>query len=998
MLTGRPERVFAIFDAAVARPEGEWAGVLSDECRDDPQLRDEVESLLAAHKAAEGFLSGRRPPSGQAHLDIAESSSPALTPGTRLGAFAVESFVGAGGMGEVYRARDMRLDRYVAIKVISPAAAADPGGRARFTYEARAIARLSHPRICALHDVGHQDSVDFLVMEYLEGETLAARLSRKALSFDEAIHMAIQIAEALGAAHTGGIVHRDLKPANVMLTASGVKLLDFGLARLRDPVGSGPLSTRAGATPSQTGPGLILGTLQYMAPEQLEGKEVDARADIFSFGAVLYEMVTGRKAFEGDTQASLIYAILSATSPSAIVTQPPTPRALDRVIRTCLEKNRDDRWANMHDVQLQLQWIAREAIAPPVQQTAGINTRRSPARWRRALAWAIAAILVVASLLALGRWAPETSTPVRAPQRLSVELGVDGTLATTDAPFALSPDGTLLAFVARTSGKAPQLHLRRLDQLTATALNGTDGAISPFFSPDGRWVAFFADFNLKKVPVTGGAVVTLAEAPDPRGGWWAEDGTIVFTPNNRVGLMRVSAVGGQPQPLTTLVEREITHRWPQVLPGGVAVLYTASTEVNIGADATLVVQPLPYGERRVVQRGGYFGRYLMAGHIVYTRDGTLFAMPFDRQRLAATGAAGRVIDGVRSDSSRGAAQFAVSQVGTLAYLPGQDAFNARPMSWMDRTGAIAALRDTPADWSNPEISPDGRRIAMDIRAALQRSLFDAGERHSDIWVYEWARDTLTRVTSERTNEERPVWTPDGGRIVYRSSTDSSGDSLFWRRADGTGDAQVLTRSTGALTPGSWHPAGKVFAYVATTRAGGDDVMILRVAGDEPRGWTPEKPMSFVNSAAREQEPAFSPDGRWLAYQSNESGRDEVYVRPFPGPGGRVMVSRAGGRTPSWCRTRPELMFTADGVDYTRLLMVASYVVENDLFHADTPRLWAERGSPLRFIAGQRNYALHPDGVKIAIAQPHASDALGQNHLTLVLNFFDELRRVALARP
>ncbi|MBA2354776.1 MAG: serine/threonine protein kinase, partial [Acidobacteria bacterium] len=410
--------------------------MLADECQDDPQLRDEVESLLAAHKGARGFLSSRRSLADRTQLDATEPASPALAPGTRLGAFAVESFIGAGGMGEVYRARDMRLDRHVAIKVISPAAAADPRGRARFTYEARAIARLSHPRICALHDIGHQDGLDFLVMEYLQGETLAARLGRMALPLDEAIRTAIEIAEALAAAHVSGIVHRDLKPGNVMLTASGVKLLDFGLARLRSPGGSGPPLDLAGAAPGGTGSGVILGTLQYMAPEQLEGKDVDARADIFSFGAVLYEMVAGRKAFDGDSQASVIAATLSATPPPAIVTQPPTPLSLDRVIRTCMKKHRDERWANMHDVQLQLQGIVQEGMASAVQWTADTDRRRRPA-WARALPWAIAAILGVGLLLVLGRWAPWQTSPPRAPSWLNVLLGVDGTLATTDVPFVL---------------------------------------------------------------------------------------------------------------------------------------------------------------------------------------------------------------------------------------------------------------------------------------------------------------------------------------------------------------------------------------------------------------------------------------------------------------------------------------------------------------------------------------------------------------------------------
>jgi serine/threonine-protein kinase len=837
-----------------------------------------------------------------------------------------------------------------------------------------------------LHDVGHQDGVDFLVMEYLEGETLAVRLSRKALSLREALRTAIEIAEALVAAHSSGIVHRDLKPGNVMLTASGVKLLDFGLARLRRQVGDGPLPMMPGVPLDNTGSGVILGTLQYMAPEQLEAKDVDARADIFAFGAVLYEMVTGRKAFDGKSQATLISAILSAPHASAIV----VPLALDRVIRTCLEKDRHDRWTNMHDVQLQLHWIAQEEIAPAVQETAGIN-RRSPARWRRAVLWTIAAILGVGWLLVLGRWASSNGTPTVVPLRLNVELGVDGTLSTTDAPFVLSADGTLLAFVARTNGGAAQLHIRRLDQLTATALKGTEGASTPFFSPDAQWVGFFADSKLKKVPVTGGAVVTLAEAPDNRGGSWAEDGTIVFAPSNRVGLMRVSSVGGQTQQITTLEAGEITHRFPQILPGDAAVLYTASTEVNIGDDAKLVVQPLPSGERIIVERGGYFGRYVASGHIVYIQDDTLFAMPFDHQRLAVTGPAGRTTAVVQSNAGRGSAQFAVSQMGALAYLPGRNTFGARPMVWLDRTGSIAPLRDVPADWRNPEFSPDGRRIAMDIRNGGQ----------SDIWVYDWTRDTLIRVTSESTNEEYPVWTPDGERIVYRSyrsAMDPSGDTLSWRRADGTGGAQVLIRGKAMLRPGSWHPTGKVLAYIATMPLSGIDVMTLPVTGDETGGWKPGQPTALVNSAAREQTPTFSPDGRWLAYSSNESGRDQVYVRPFPGPGARVMVSSVGGVAASWSRARPELVFAAPATDYMYVHMVARYHVLNGSFRVDKPRLWAEPAPPLREMLGARLYALHPDGVRMAIAPPSESEKAAPTHLTLVLHFFDELRRIAPAKP
>lgn len=443
-------------------------------------------------------------------------------------------------------------------------------------------------------------------------------------------------------------------------------------------------------------------------------------------------------------------------------------------------------------------------------------------------------------------------------------------------------------------------------------------------------------------------------------------------------------------PAVELADGEITHRWPQVLPGGRAVLYTASTEVIIGDDSTLVVQPLPSGERTVVQRGGYFGRYVASGHIVYMQGDTLFAMPFDHRRLAVTGQAGRAVDGVRSDSSRGSAQLDVSQVGTLAYLQGRNAFGPRPIAWMDRTGTISVLRAAAADWSNPEFSPDGLRIAVDIRA----------DGHDDIWVYDLALGTSTKVTSEATNEERPVWTRDGRRIVYRSFKSPMhpvGETVSWKLADGTGDAQVLIQSNASLKPEAWHPTRNVLAYVATMPVTGDDVMMLPVEGDEAGGWTPGQPTAFVQSAAREWGPAFSPDGRWVAYQSNESGRDEVYVRPFPGPGARVVVSSAGGVAPSWSRTRPELVFASPGGDYRYVLMAASYRVENGSFLADRPRLWEARGVPLRHILGQREYALHPDGARVAIAQPSDDDAVGQKHLTYVQNFFDELRRIAPAK-
>jgi len=443
--------------------------------------------------------------------------------------------------------------------------------------------------------------------------------------------------------------------------------------------------------------------------------------------------------------------------------------------------------------------------------------------------------------------------------------------------------------------------------------------------------------------------------------------------------------------VTTLLGSEISHRYPQVLPGGNAVLYTASTEVDIGTGAILFVQPLPSGDRIAVQPHGFFGRYTPSGHIVYMQDSALFAVPFDRQRLEILGPPGRVIDGVKSDSSRGSAQLAASEAGTLAYLPGENLFGVRPIAWMDRQGTVTSLRALPAHWSNPEFSPDGHRIAMDIRKDGQ----------TDIFVYEWTRGTLIKVTSESGNEEYPVWTRDGKRIAYRSFNPSSNPpyTLSWKLADGTGDAQILTQSTGALRPGSWHPTQNVLAFVAERPDTGPDVMLLRLEGDERSGWKPGQPTAFLDSAAGELNPVFSHDGKWLAYDSNESGREgvgsqDVYIRPFPGPGEKMMVSSAGGENPSWSRSSSELVFTVPFRDYRRLLMVAPYRVEKDAFRPDKPRPWEAKGVPLRLLTDHRSYALHPDGARVAIPPLSEREEVGDPHVTLLLNFFDQLRRIA----
>ncbi len=897
-----------------------------------------------------------------------------LEPHSELGTLQIVRLLGQGGMGEVYLARDRSLNRSVAVKVLHDGAIA-PVRRARFEVEARAASALSHPNITHIYQLGQTpDGRGYLAMEYVEGEPLDQRLLRP-VSVLEALDIAIQIASALDAAHGAGVIHRDLKPANVIVRRDGVaKVLDFGLAKLV-PQAAGADRLPPTVSMPVTEPGSVAGTPDYMSPEQARGQDADVRSDVWALGVVLYEMLAGRRPFEGATRADVLAAVLQADPEALPDVDPHRSPELQRIVTKALRKMPERRYQSMKELLLDL-----EAVRPEVPAA-----QRRRAGWRRASGYGLVAIPLLLALLALQRWRPWTgAADAPLPRRLSVELGADATLATTDAPFVLSADGTVLAFVARPAGRAPQLYVRRLDQLAATALAGTEGAEAPCMSPDAQWLAFFAYGKLKKVPVVGGAVVTLADAPEPRGAWWAEDGTIVYAPHFRMGLMRVSSSGGPAERISTLVDGEITHRFPQVLPGGGAVLYTASSEVNIAAGATLVVQALPSGPRTIIHRGGYFGRYDAAsGHIVYVQDDTLFAMPFDVRRLGVTGAATRSIEGVTSDAARGSAHVALSDTGTLAYSRGRNLFDARPMAWMDRSGKLSALRDEPAEWLNPEFSPDGRRIAIDIESRGQR----------DIWVYDWGLDMMTRVTSEPTNEEFPIWTPDGSGLVYRSSVssaDPAGSTLAWKRADGNGGTHVLARATFMLKPGSWHPTSNVLAYIATPPGRDDDVMILPIAGDAHAGWRPGPATAIASRTARERAPRFSPDGRWLAYESNETGTDQLYVQRFPGAGDRIVVA-GNAQSPAWSRARPEMVFTSRVVDYRHALMIVPYRVEGTSFQAGKPRPWAERAATLRELSGYRMYALHPDGARVAMALPSEND-LTATHVTLVFQLFDQLRR------
>ena len=911
-----------------------------------------------------------------------------LTPGQRLGAYAIVSPLGAGGMGEVWRATDTRLGREVALKLLPAAFASDPDRLARFEREAKLLASLSHTHIAglfALEEATVDDAttpVRFLAMELAEGEDLAERLRRGAIPVDEALAIAKQIAEALEAAHEKGIVHRDLKPANVKVSAAGhVKVLDFGLAKAwSDERDGGAESSDWSQSPSLartgTAAGLILGTAAYMSPEQARGKPVDKRADIWSFGVLLFEMLTGKRLFDGETVSDVLAAVLTR-EPRWNELPAATPASVRRLLRHCLERNPRNRFHDMADARVVLD-EGQSGVAD--EATSAVAFRVAPLWWR-ALPWVVAGASALG--LVLDHWAPWREAPVREkPVRLSVELGANVSLFIGEGPTViLSPDGAVLAFVARNAaGGRPLLHVRRLDQLQATPLSGTEGALDPFFSPDGRWIGFSADGKLKKIAVAGGAAVELCDARG-RGGSWAEDGTIFLARSSEEGLSRVSSAGGPREPLTRLdtAAAEVTHRWPQALLGGKPVLFTAHSTTADFEDATVVVQSLPDGPRKIVQRGGFHGRYL--GRVVYVHEGTLFATPFDIERLEPTGEPAPVLEGVTSVPTFGSAQFAFSARGTLAYVRGQSLGSNVPIQWLEWGGRTQPLRAALALYNNLRFSPDGRLLAMDIREGRQR----------DVWVYEWGRDTMSRLTSDPGEDERPVWTPDGRRIAFASARgDNATLNLYWQRVDGPGEAERLTESPNRQVPTSWHPTGRFLAYYegAPTNF---DIMILPLEGDLASGWKPGKPTAFLNSRFNESRLAFSPDGRWLAYDTKETGTSEVYVRPFPGPGGKKWrVSTAGGAFPTWSATRKELCYRA--TDET--LMVAAYAAEGDSFRAEKPRQWSPAHIPFR-PHGHRAFDLHPDGQRFAVLKAAEEQAEEKrDHVILVQNFFDELRRLA----
>ena len=835
----------------------------------------------------------------------------ALTSGTKLGPYEIQSPLGAGGMGEVYRARDTRLDRTVAIKVLNAQMVGSVELRARFEREARIISQLQHPHICVLHDVGNEGPIDYLVMEFLQGESLAERLRKGPLAPEQVLTIAIEIADALEKAHRAGVVHRDLKPGNVMLTKSGAKLLDFGLAKplgatVASGSGSGTSPSVFAAALTQTMPapspatplstaGAVIGTVQYMSPEQIQGIEADARSDIFSFGVMLFEMVTGKRTFEGKTQASIVGQILAVDPPSVSTLRPQTPPGLERVIRLCLDKDPDERIQTAHDLKLQLQAVTETPLST-TQAPVVVAARRSWLPWVAAGVLAIAAIAFALAYLQSSR-VPQVSVHsyIVPPEKATFLL-----TGNTAGPPVLSPDGLRIAFAAKNADGKQVLWIRPLNSAIGQPMSGTEGATYPFWSADSHYVAFFAAAKLNKVEASGGPPQALCDAPAGRGGTWDTTGTIVFAPDTTSGLARVDAAGGTRVALTTLEPKETSHRWPDFLPDGKHFLYFAHGGTS--ADSGIYLAALDSKEHKLLLRNDSNAIYAAPGYLLFVRDNTLVAQRFNLRSLALEGESKPLADHVAVNTDTWRSILTASANGELLYQHGA-AGGGSQLVWYDASGKPGepVLPET-ADYYDPALSPDASKLAFVLET----------NGVGDIWVVDLARHTKTRITFGPQYSSSPVWWPDGKSIVFGYGTTASGDSLYRQNADGTGSKENLLETPGiSEIPFSVSPDGRYIAHMRRDLKSntGWDIWALPMFPNQPDEKSGEqKPFPVVATNFIDITPSFSPDGKWLAYANNETGRYEVYIQPFPSGAGRWQLSTAGGATPNWRKDGKELFF------------------------------------------------------------------------------------------
>jgi eukaryotic-like serine/threonine-protein kinase len=873
-----------------------------------------------------------------------------LTPGTKLGPYEIVSALGAGGMGEVYRAKDTRLDRTVAIKILKEQFSKDPIRKQRFEREAKAISGLNHPNICTLYDVGSQNGTEYLVLEYVDGDSLAQRLTKGPLPIEQVLKVGREIADALDRAHRSGIVHRDLKPGNIMLTKAGAKLLDFGLARSISANASIATLT-ASAVPQAyvTEEGTIVGTFQYMSPEQVEAKELDARSDIFSLGAVLYEMVTGQRAFEGKSQLSVVSAILEKEPAPISGIKPFTPRSLDHIIRRCLAKDRDERWQSARDLALELKAHSTLDSSP---QDSGILPVTRHKNSRERLAWAVATLALLTAAFLLLR---SSSKSAPGPDLVVSTILPDQWELDESVPVAISPNGKYLVFSAGEAGFGDHsLWLRSLDSPSAKMLPNTEGAENPFWSPDSRWIAFTAYGKLRKIAIDGGVALDICDGGKNRGGSWGPDGTILFVPNWASPVYSVSSNGGTPTPVTQLdnSHQEITHRWPQFLPDGKHFLFFARALEN-----SIYVGSLGSSERKLILKQNSNALYSSPGFLLFQQHGKLMAQFFDLKRLELRGTALSVADNVAVNNVWQHALFSLSDTGRLVFQTRADRL-VQPV-WTDRSGKILESLTDPTDIYGGVISRDGQQIAFTID--------DSQEGTTDIWALDLARHVKTRLTFEPLVAHSPTWSPDQSRVYFGSNRFGL-TQVFSVRATGMGQAERLFSSESADAPSSWSPDGR---YLAVTRTAGGDAMKSTIWVFENFGDHKLRPL-LASSHPPEWGAVFSPNGKWLAYHSNESGRTQVYVVSFPEASAKILVSKDFGVSPKWSRDGNELFYVATD----NMLTVASLKEKKSGLQID-------RTTSL-FKVKPTDFDVSPDGRRILIYRPVENTK--RSSITLITNW------------
>ena len=954
----RSKRVMEIGDAAADCEIGQARSAFIEQaCSGDSDLKQQVIDYLKAGADLFNEQTAPRADGSWMLQSVLADGTLGVAPGTRLGPYEIISLIGEGGMGEVYKARDIRLDRMVALKV------SKTKFTSRFALEARAAGSLNHSNICTLYDVGP----NFLVMEYIEGAPV-----KGPLPVEQALRYAIQICSALDAAHRKGITHRDLKPDNILATKAGVKLLDFGLAKIGHV---DQLAQGASDEQTLTHKNEIIGTLGYMSPEQLrgkaEGREIDGRSDIFSFGLVLYEMLTGKRVFNGAVPADVIGAILERPAPSLAGL---APASLDRVFQRCLNKDPDDRWQTARDLKAELEWISS---TPPALLAA------PPARrWTAYAPWLLAAAAVIGLVIAAlvlrnpAQWTPSPHPVIRSTITMSSN--------TFGAPM-MSRDGTRLLYGQ--VGLPSRLWLRMMDQSEGHPIPGTEGGEAGTFSPDGNWIAFLKGpppYALAKIPATGGSAIILSNQTNfittP---FWTDDGSILAGSGH--GLMRVPAAGGQLETLTTTdsSKSEIGHFEPVPLPGGRGILFTVGTGSTLDSareTARIAVLDLKSHTYQVLQNSGSTPNYIPTGHLVYRRGTTLFALPFDAERLRVTGAEVAVLEGLASGLATGAAPYTFSPAGLLVYRSGNDSRENTTLAWMDRKGVAQGLPEPPHPWQTVPLSPDGRKIVGELLESGE------GPVKGRIWIYDTDRGMLSPLTSNE-RDYGPIWTPDGRSVTF--SSNRGGDYGIYRMPiDSSRQPELLLATPPIPYPYCWAPDGKTLVYYLFGQSKAQ-IYLLPLNVDGSAG----KPYRFhPDATSSELQPAVSADGKWIAYTSDLSGRFEIYVSPFPGPGGRVQVSTQSGRLPKWSPNGRELFYVELS---PRRLMSAEVITQPSFQSGNTRPLFTIRDK------GDVYYDVSPDGKRFLVLMPPqgaAAAASAQTTFMVVTNWFDELaRRVSLKK-